>query len=102
MREDVTMTMTVRKVHRVRSLILALADKDGRLVRNLAAGVSLPRDVKPEHRYLTHEQTHELVSVCGAARMGGPTYRIVVLFLAYTPAAPSWRAWSPNGPPKVA
>lgn len=51
---------TVRKVHRVLSLVLALAVKDGRLVRNVAEGVSLPRVVTAERRYLTHEQVHAL------------------------------------------
>lgn len=68
---------SVRKVHRVLSLVLALAVKDGRLVRNVAIGVSLPRVVTAERRYLTHEQVHELAAVCGP-------YRLVVLFLAYT------------------
>lgn len=69
---------TVRKVHRVLSLVLALAVKDGRLVRNVASGVSLPRVVSAEQRYLTHEQVHQLEQACG------PSYRLVVLFLAYT------------------
>ncbi len=68
---------TVRKVHRVLSLILALAVKDGRLVRNVAAGVSLPRVVTGERRYLTHEQVHALAAAC-------EPHRLVVLFLAYT------------------
>lgn len=69
---------TVRKVHRVLSLVLALAVKDGRLVRNVAEGVSLPRVVTAERRYLTHEQVHALAAACG------DEYRLVVLFLAYT------------------
>ena len=69
---------TVRKVHRVLSLILALAVKDGRLVRNVAEGISLPRVVAGEHRYLTHAQVHELAAACG------PEYRMMVLFLSYT------------------
>ena len=68
---------TVRKVHRVLSLVLALAVKDGRLVRNPAAGVSLPRVVAGERRYLTHGQVRALSDACGP-------YRVVVLFLAYT------------------
>lgn len=68
---------TVRKVHRVLSLILALAVKDGRLVRNVAAGISLPRVVNGDRRYLSHEQAHALADACGL-------YRLVVLFLAYT------------------
>ena len=35
------------------SLILALAVKDGRLVRNVAEGISLPRVLTGERRYLT-------------------------------------------------
>ena len=68
---------TVRKVHRVLSLVLATAVKDGRLVRNSADGVNLPRVVAGEHRYLTHEQTQALAADSGR-------YRLVVLFLAYT------------------
>lgn len=68
---------TVRKVHRVLSQILASAVKDGRLVRNPAAGVNLPRVVAAEQRYLTHEQVHSLASACGP-------YGLVVLFLSYT------------------
>ncbi len=68
---------TTRKVHRVLSLILTAAVKDERLVRNPAAGVSLPRvDVK-ERMYLTHQEVHQLAEACGP-------YRLVVLFLAYT------------------
>jgi integrase len=69
---------TVRKVHRVLSLILALAVKDGRLARNPAAGVNLPRVVEGERRYLTHGQLVTLADACGR------DYRLVVLFLAYT------------------
>jgi len=68
---------TVRKVHRVLSLILALAVKDGRLVRNPTAGVNLPRVVAGERRYLAHDQVIALAEACSA-------YRLVVLFLAYT------------------
>src|SRR4051812_38941593 len=68
---------TVRKVHRVLSLILAMAVKDGRLVRNPAVGISLPRVVTAERTYLTHGQVHTLANACGP-------HRLVVLFLAYT------------------
>jgi integrase len=69
---------TVKKVHRVLSMILAYAVKDGRLAVNPAAGVSLPRVRQAEKRYLTHEQVAEL------AEAVGPGYRLVVQFLAYT------------------
>jgi integrase len=68
---------TVRKVYGVMSLVLASAVKDGRLVRNAATGVNLPRVVAREHRYLTHAQTHALAAECGANRL-------LVLFKAYT------------------
>ncbi len=68
---------TTRKVHRVLSLVLESAVKDGRLVRNVAEGASLPRVVQTERRYLTHPQVQALADECGP-------YRLVVLFLAYT------------------
>ena len=64
--------------------MLALAVKDGRLVRNVAEGISLPRVVTGEHRYLTHAQVHEL------AAASGPDYRMVVLILS-SPACGSGR-----------
>jgi len=85
---------TVRKIHRVLSLILALAVKDGRLVRNPAAGVNLPRVVKDERRFLTHEQVDALATACATPadvskhrrldERENPAYRLIVLFLAYT------------------
>jgi integrase len=69
---------TVHKIHRVLSLILQMAVKDGRLMRNVATGVALPRVVINERRYLTHAQVHELAAACGE------DYRLMVLFLAYT------------------
>jgi integrase len=74
---SVSAPATVRKVHRVLSLVLASAVKDGRLVRNPAEGVNLPRVVQGERRYLTHEQVDALAEACGP-------YRLLVLFLAYT------------------
>ncbi|MHA3701477.1 tyrosine-type recombinase/integrase [Jatrophihabitans sp. YIM 134969] len=68
---------TVRKVHQVFSLVLKLAVKDGRLSRNPADDVNLPRVVQAEHVYLTHEQVDDLAGRCGP-------HRLVVLFLAYT------------------
>ncbi|PZS13811.1 MAG: site-specific integrase, partial [Pseudonocardiales bacterium] len=85
---------TVRKIHRVLSLILTLAVKDGRLIRNPATDINLPRPRALEQRYLTHEQVHDL-----ARAAAGPVYpskhrrlderqsdqyRLIVLFLAYT------------------
>ncbi|GAB2459691.1 hypothetical protein GCM10027062_44180 [Nocardioides hungaricus] len=85
---------TVHKIHRVLSLILDMAVKDGRLARNVSHGVNLPRVGKHEHRYLTHEQVDDLATATGypadASKYSSldtrtnETYRLVVLFLAYT------------------
>ena len=85
---------TVQKIHRVLSLILDMAVKDGRLARNVAGGVNLPRVRKPEHRYLTHEQVEDLATAAGYPHdpskhssldtRANETYRLVVLFLGYT------------------
>jgi integrase len=69
---------SVRKVHRVLSMVLAYAVKDGRLAVNPAAVVSLPRVREAEKRFLSHRQVHELADACG------DDYRLMVLFLAYT------------------
>jgi integrase len=55
---------SVRKVHRVISMVLAYAVKDGRLAVNAAAGVSLPRVRQPEKRFLTHQQVADLAEAC--------------------------------------
>ena len=85
---------TVHKIHRVLSLVLDLAVKDGRLSRNVAKGVNLPRVRKHEHRYLTHDQVDDLAMAAGYPAepnkhssmdtRANETDRLVVLFLAYT------------------
>lgn len=86
---------TVRKVHRVLSLILALAVADGRLVRNPATGISLPRVANAEKRFLTHQQVDDLARYAGdpydrssraskREKSAAASYRLIVLFLAYT------------------
>jgi integrase len=72
---------TVRYIHRVLSLVLDLAVKDGRLARNPAAGVRLPRESKPEKQFLTHQQVDDLAHAAG-------DYRLVILVLAY--CGPRW------------
>ncbi len=85
---------SVHKIHRILSLVLDMAVKDGRLARNVANGVNLPRVGRHEHRYLTHDQVDDLATATGYpadpskhssldTRVNG-TYRLVVLFLAYT------------------
>ena len=68
---------TVHKVHRVFSLLLKTAVKDGRLGRNPADAVNLPRVHTAERRYLTHDQVRILADA-------SEPHRLVVLFLAYT------------------
>ena len=57
---------TVRQAHRVLSLILAEAVKDGRLSRNPASGVQLPRAVRSDPRFLTAAEVARLVEAAAA------------------------------------
>ncbi|HET6753780.1 MAG TPA: tyrosine-type recombinase/integrase [Jiangellaceae bacterium] len=68
---------SVHKVHRVLSMVLGLAVRDGRLPRNPAAGVNLPRAAKAEKRYLRTGEVDDLADAAGPGRL-------VVLVLAYT------------------
>jgi integrase len=69
--------------------------KDGRLARNAAAGINLPRAIRQERQYLSHAEVDALAEAC-AALGGRPLskhrrlserrcehYRLIVLFLAY-------------------
>ena len=66
----------------------------GRLARNVAEKVNLPRPIKHERRYLTHSQVEDLARACGYPAdpskhssfdtRSNEMYRLVVLFLAYT------------------
>ena len=66
---------TVR-YHRVLSLALTAAVRDGRLVRNVAEGVPLPRVVATPKRFLTHDQVQALAEACGP-------YDTLIRVLAY-------------------
>ena len=68
---------TVRQVYLVLAGLIKYAVRDGRLSRNAAQGVQLPRVVKSSRGYLTHAQVRVLASGCG-------DYGDIVLFLAYT------------------
>jgi integrase len=68
---------TVRQAHRVFSLLMALAVRDGRLPRNVTTGVRLPRVGRAEKVFLTHAQVAELAE---AAEPHG----LIVRILAYT------------------
>lgn len=70
---------TVRQTHRVLSLILAFAVRDGRLQRNSADGVPLPRTVASEKRFLT---ATDLRTLAGAAsERSGPESGLAILVL---------------------
>jgi integrase len=68
---------TVRYAHRVLSLGLTAAVRDGRLVRNVAEGVPIPRVVAIPKRFLTHDQVQALADAC-------PPYGTLIRVLAYT------------------
>lgn len=58
--------------------MLEAAVRDGRLARNPAAGVALPRLTKArEHKYLSHEQLADLADACGP-------WRALVLLAGYS------------------
>jgi integrase len=57
---------TVRQAHRVLSLILDEAVQDGRLARNPARGVQLPRASRLEPRFLTAEEVARLIEAAGS------------------------------------
>jgi len=68
---------SVRYAHRVLSLALAHAVRDGRIARNPADGVKLPRAAARPKRYLTHDEVARLAEECGP-------HRTLVFVLAYT------------------
>lgn len=68
---------TTRSYHRVFSIMLKYAVRDGRMIRNPADGMKLPRVVQRKHDYLTHPQVRHLAELCGP---DGD----VIMFLAYT------------------
>jgi len=69
---------SVRKIHLCLSEALEFAVKSGRIAANPAKGVSLPRVQQAEKRFLSHEQVQLL------AREVGPSWSLIVRFLAYT------------------
>ncbi|MDR1441403.1 MAG: site-specific integrase [Bifidobacteriaceae bacterium] len=69
---------TVRKHANIMRQIMGLAVKDGRLVRNPAEGLDLPKPSKTRKRYLTHRQVQDLADAVG------DQWSLIVRFLAYT------------------
>ncbi len=68
---------TVLRAYGVLAGILDVAVKDRRILTNPARGVNLPRKLKKEHRYLTHQQVQDLAGHSGE-------HGTLVLVLAYT------------------
>jgi integrase len=76
---------SVRYIHRVLFLVLELAVRDGRLSRNPAAGVRLPKVTTAEKRYLTRDEVFRLADAAAEypiPEVGGQ-YRALVLLLAF-------------------
>jgi len=69
---------TIRHAHRVLSMILSLAVRDGRLVRNVADRVPLPRARRAEARFLSHE---EVGTLADAAPL---PYDVMIRLMAFT------------------
>ena len=67
----------VRAAHVALSQMLKLAVRSGRLARNPAEYVPLPRVHRADKRYLTHDEVDALADAAGE-------FRPVILFLAYT------------------
>lgn len=57
---------------------LALAVRDGRLVRNVAEGVKRPKPERGRQRFLTHAEVDKLAAQCP------PPYGLLIRLLAYT------------------
>jgi integrase len=68
----------VRNAHQVLSQVLAAAVEGGRLARNPAVGVRLPKRIEREMLFLDAAQVERLADAIG------PHYRMLVYFLAYT------------------
>ncbi|WP_091112301.1 tyrosine-type recombinase/integrase [Geodermatophilus dictyosporus] len=68
---------TVRQVHRVLSLVLTFAVRDGRLARNPATDVPLPGAEGTERVFLARQQVDALAAAAGRRRL-------VIYFLVYT------------------
>jgi integrase len=68
----------IRNAHQVLSQVFAAAVDGGRLARNPAAGVRLPKRVEREMLFLDAAQVEQLADAIG------PHHRVLVYFLAYT------------------
>jgi integrase len=76
MQRDGRSASRVRQAYHLLTGMLHAAVKDGRLPRNPATGVDLPRLTSKKRRYLRHDQLHALATAAGR-------YRVLVLTLGY-------------------
>ncbi len=70
---------TVRQAHRVLSLMLQLAVRDDRLVRNVAEGVALPRMQRHQPRFLSRPEVERLASEAERLDGSGDLVRLLAL-----------------------
>ena len=77
MRREGLSASRTRQAYHVLTSMLDAAVRDGRVARNAATGVDLPRLPTTERRYLTHAQLDDLAERCGP-------HRLLVLVLGYT------------------
>jgi integrase len=77
---------SVAYIHRVLYMILELAVRSGRIARNPAHGVRLPRTARSEKRFLTREEVFRLADAAAEYPIPeiGQQYRVLVLVLAFT------------------
>jgi integrase len=76
---------SVTYIHRVFSLILELAVRGGRVSRNPAHGVRLPKNTKTEKRFLTREEVFRLADAAAEYPIPdiGEQYGVLILVLAF-------------------
>ncbi|PZS16461.1 MAG: site-specific integrase, partial [Pseudonocardiales bacterium] len=67
---------TVRHIHKIMHSVLQSATMDGRIARNPASGVKLPRERGRDKRFLSHEQVAALADAADEDRL-------IILVLAY-------------------
>jgi integrase len=77
MRAEGLSASRTRQAYHLLTSMLDAAVRDGRLARNPAAGVDLPRLPTSDRRYLSHAQLADLAERCGP-------HRRLVLLLGYT------------------
>ena len=77
--------VSVTYIHRVLYLILELAVRDGRISRNPAAGVRLPKTTRSERRFLTRDEVFRLADAAAEYPIPeiGQQYRVLMLVLAF-------------------